>query len=665
MANPWDNDPVVSGGVPGGWSETTATTAVTPSQPLDRYQAAAADQYKRDVAAGIAPPTGYTQRLLQGASLGWGDELAAGLETPIQMIRRGTFNPAEGYRYAKAYQDVLQRETEKNTEGLGGTAMEMAGGLGTGGAGVLGSGTRAVSPVVNYFKNVGVAGGLGAFGGAGKAETVADIPVDAAIGGGLGLTLGAAVPGVVGTAKALARPLVGRFRNADQVALEQVAETMRHANVSPQQMVQEITDANAAGVPLTLADTLGKAGERKLSVIAKVPGEQRDVITDILTARALDRPNRIAPQLAEELGVQGTAQQAQARLLNEAQTASRPLYDRAMQRNTYSERLQEFLDDPVAQQALAAGVAKQRLEAVGRGVPFNPTHAALDVDGNIIAVPNMRTLQTLKVGIDSMLESSAAQNPRTGGLNDYGRSLNEFRRGLVRELSSLNPDYAAANRAYGGPMRVREAVEAGQEMAGPTGRAADNLTAFRELPPTDQQGVRIGYVDRLARDLERTGNIPGGLRAKSPKGTQELEALSLRQGPQRPDEPGQFRRFMNREEQMQRLERSALGGSPTFENLADAGGLPGGVPEALGGMVMSAVHGNPSGFVRSGYEAAARALKGETEAQRAAIARALLINEPRAAADLARRLEAYDLRRRGVNPLINRPPRYAPTYTTP
>ena len=39
------------------------------------------------------------------------------------MARHGTFNPAEGYRYGKAAQDLTAAKMQENTEGPLGTAL--------------------------------------------------------------------------------------------------------------------------------------------------------------------------------------------------------------------------------------------------------------------------------------------------------------------------------------------------------------------------------------------------------------------------------------------------------------------------------------------------------------------------------------------------------------
>jgi hypothetical protein len=125
---------------------------------------------------------------------------------------------------------------------------------------------------------------------------------------------------------------------------------------------------------------------------------------------------------------------------------------------TSSDRINEIIADPLAAEGLRAGIATQRIRAVARGEPTYKI--GLDPNGN----PNTQTLQTLKIGLDSLLESRAAQNPKTGGLSQYGQAVNEYRAALVKEMGLVNPTYARANEIYGGPMQVRDAIAAGRQM---------------------------------------------------------------------------------------------------------------------------------------------------------------------------------------------------------
>jgi hypothetical protein len=629
---------------------TPPTARITVGRP-DKYQQAALEDRQRMENAGTlfsAAPGGYGMLAGQGATLGWGDEFANVGNVIPQMIRQKTWDPREAYKYAKAESDLA---LQKSRELPGAMAAELAGGLSTG-AGVLGAGTRAARPLVNYLANTGKATAGGAVAGAGYAENLEDVPSEA----GAGATMGAILGGAVFPTAALAwrtagRPVVNMFRNPETVTTERLAQKMRDAGVAPHQLAERVEAGSAAGQPYTVADVLGKEGERALAPLAKTPGEQRNAISEFLTERALNMPERVGGRVGEALGAPTTSKAAKDALVTKASIEAAPIYRAAEKIPTWSERLQPFLEDPIAQAGLRNGVRLQRLRNAGTDQPFHPYDANLKIydDGRITisGVPNMQTLHTLKVGLDRMIED--AVNPATGRLNAEGNAIRGFRDRMLAEIDALNPTYAEARRVYGGPMQVKRAVERGQEMAR-VGRHEDTVPEFYNMPPTEQQGARIGYADQVRAQLER-GNYPTILREKSAKGRNELAALSLEA--RRHGEPyDPLRMFLNREEQMQRTNQAALGGSQTYENLADAAAAPGGLKAALG-LAGSTVRGSLSGMASHGLQL----LQGyaQPEAQRVALARMLLARDRDQAQAMADRIAEQELRRRGVNPLINEP----------
>jgi hypothetical protein len=646
-----------------------AIPGVTPAPP-DKYRQAAIEDRQRFIDAGAENvlPEGYTARLGKGVGLNWTDELMAGALSPIEAIKRGVSIP-EAYRYTKAAQDLSAEKAAENTAGPLGAGAEVLGGLATG-AGAFG-GTRAatipftsralpeaIAAPYNYGRNVLKAGTIGAAAGAGEGNTFDERFKGAEMGGLLGAGIGAALPivtSVVGpTLRILQTP---RLRDPENIATEQLAKVYRDSGESMPDVVQRMANAQAAGqTDYTLADALGKEGARKLAAQAKVPGEARDQITDFLTARDLNMPIRTGTEVGKALGAPTTAAAAEKSLVQQAETASAPLYSEAKQTPTWSPRIQQFLDDPIASAGLKQGVEVQRLRSAGTDTPFNPKDAAITHfneagDPVIGGVPNMQTLHTLKVGLDKMIEGEV--NPATFKLNARGAALADYKNRLLAEIDAINPAYREARAAYRGPMEVKDAVQQGRDMV-TRGRPADTIPAFAALPTAEQQGVRIGVADKVREQLERTGNFPAYLRQKVPKGSQELDALSLYQGPRQIDpvtqqaKPDQLRQFLTREEEMQKTSKAAGGGSSTAENLADITSAPGGAE--LVGAIGSAVHGNPFGAARNIYELGLRVAKGESEAQRSAIARALMAREPSDVQSVADRITAYNLRRSGYNP---------------
>jgi hypothetical protein len=625
------------------------------------------DKYRKAARADLARPQpwgarGYTQRV--GMGIPWSDEIMAAAFTPVEMARQGTINPAEGYRYAKARENLAGEQTRENTAGVGGIAAEVAGGLATG-AGVLGGGTRLgaatignitiPSRAVNYAANVGKAGGLGVATGAGEGDTLAERGKGALIGGGVGTTLGAALPAVAAGIGPAARLLqIPRLRDPEKIATEHVAKVARDAGVSMEELANRMAAARAAGQPdYTVADAIGHAAERKLDAIHKVPGPARERIAEVLTDREANMPGRVVEGVLNKFNAPGTAAQETARLIKRAGDDARPYYRaaEAQQGAIWNDTIAEGIKHPDILKGIAHGVKIQRTRSAMGGEPFNPTDAAIvgfneAGDPVIKGVPNFRTLQTAKIGLDSMIQ--AQTDAVTGKLTHYGAALVGLKNRLNEQIAAARPDYATANKLFSDPMRITEAIQVGKDMAR-RGSPRDTVPAFGRLNEPEKQGVRIGWANDVLEPLERTGNFPTMLRAKSPKGQAELEAMS-------PYGPATLREFLAREEEMQRLGRGVMGGSQTAGRLADIAQGPGGA-EALG-IAGNVAGGNFMGALRGGYDVLKRVSQGESEAQRSAITRALLANDPSAVTAMQRRIAEHELRRRGVNPFVSRPPRY-------
>jgi hypothetical protein len=109
-------------------SATPPTFSSTAPKPTpDKYRQAAIDELARLRQAG-APMNEYEKRLLHGYSIGADNTVMAAALAPIEAYRHG-INPQEdykyfralweGYKYAKAREDLLDEESRKNTGNLG------------------------------------------------------------------------------------------------------------------------------------------------------------------------------------------------------------------------------------------------------------------------------------------------------------------------------------------------------------------------------------------------------------------------------------------------------------------------------------------------------------------------------------------------------------------
>jgi hypothetical protein len=141
----WADDPVITRTADPDWADP-------PAQAPDKYRQAAeanlaSNPMQQSQTSGFG---GYAQRGGMGM-VPWSDELRAAATVPAEMIRQGTFNPVEAYRYGKARENLAAEKVRENTAGAGGMAVEVAGSLATAG-GVLGGGSRAGAAAIPFTK---------------------------------------------------------------------------------------------------------------------------------------------------------------------------------------------------------------------------------------------------------------------------------------------------------------------------------------------------------------------------------------------------------------------------------------------------------------------------------------------------------------------------------
>jgi hypothetical protein len=231
----------------------------------------------------------------------------------------------------------------------------------------------------------------------------------------------------------------------------------------------------------------------------------------------------------------------------------------------WNPRIQQFLDDPIMKRGMARGVEIQRLEALAANKPFDPTELAITPEGEVTKVPNMRTLDAGKKGLDAIIESEGRDE--FGRLNQRGRAVNQVRLALLDELDKVNPDYKAARAAWSGHSASLDAVKFGRNL---TRMNPDQITEeFSAMPPNDQEFARLGAADAL---LERLGKT-----ATSGDEAKALVKNEWTKGQLRPifRTETDFTKFIDSvaaERRMFEADRRILGGSQTAEREEETGG---------------------------------------------------------------------------------------------
>jgi hypothetical protein len=594
--NWWSDTPTAAQG--GWWS---SAPVVTP----DKYQQAAQEDVAAAQKAGVPQDTGFAHRVVSGMTLGALPTIMAGLETPLEMVKRGTLDPSEAYSYAKARENLLNQKSQENTGGLG-TAAEIAGGVLTGGNAAK-AGLTFLKPGQGLAARTGAMAGEGAAYG-GLTGFNEGEGMDRLTGAGKGAALGAALGGTLPLAgsaiSTAASPVISNIlarTDPEGAARARLARALMESGIGPADVGQNVANAAKAGQPMfTVADALGNPGQRLLSTVTRAPGEGRTEAVNFLENRQAGQARRVSNALAEGLNAPETADQTITALKAQRKAAADANYG-AARTDAGAVNVTPALDAADSQLptgvAAASGLPDNSLEGTvraARGMLSNGQEQVTDFS---------RALQ-IKKELDFQIENASPS---------LQRALGPIRDALDDQLAATSKPYAAARDTFRQQSQAIEAVPQGRAAA-MRGRHEDTIPAFQGMAPEQQSAFRVGYADPL---IEQTNNAAIGVNKVRPllaDGPQaELSAFAA---------PGEGQRLgerLARENTMFETRNHALGGSKTADNLAD---------EAASGIdpriFWNLVHGNVGGAISNVIHHSGNALTGNTPAVRSQLAQLLL-----------------------------------------
>lgn len=450
-----------------------------------------------------------------------------------------------------------------------------------------------------------------------------------------GAFLGGAAPWVVRGAQMAAQPVAGAVRSAvgvgsDYRAGNALARVLGRAGMTQDELARSLAAASADGQGVfSVADALGRPGQRALSGIARQPGEGSNQITNALAQRQFGQADRMGGYLNDALGLDGStaaAIRAEQRAQRGADAAiNYPAADAAAGPVDLSEAL-ELIDSrlvPADQGGLRMtpiGQAFQRyrsmLEVPDARLPEGATDAWLS---------DFRSVLDVKQALSD--DISAAMR---AGRNQEAAALIPLRQAMDRALEGSSDLYRRANDTFRRQSQVLDAVDLGQETARTNMRSEDAVGRYQALaePSTTlpaapgaaignpQEGFRVGYGDQM---LTRMDNVTPTTNSTLPFQTPRNRAMMNELA----QDPDQWARRLDREATMARTNQAATGGSMTADNLADQQDVAGNV-----GLIASLLQGRTGEAVRMVGGKAVNALSGMDEQTRNILARALMSSDP-------------------------------------
>lgn len=424
-------------------------------------------------------------------------------------------------------------EANKTPEGEGRNhelVGELLNPLTTFGAGKVGNivkaaeeGAKYLPSLIRGFTN---ATGKGAVAGATAAITqpVADAPEkdffpkkteQAAVGAAVGGTLSGGAKAIAVTASA-AKDAVVKYitskypENVTPQALEQIKkdlQTDESGGKTAVSVMKALQRANELGTPSTLAEKGGQAVRGRASSLTRSGGPESQVARGFLESRDKGAEERLESAVSQYVSSGETMYRTSNALLKARSAEARPLWDKVFERGkigNWPEELNGFFKHPATMPAFKKGLNIEHAEALGESRPFNPHDMVVDLDeeGNIAlkAVPNMRVLHTIKVGLDATV--AEFRNELTGQLSAEGRAIDLMRRRFVQLLDEYNPAYKAARQQWAGRSQSLDSMRLGSTMFARTPEEIGD--EFANLSANDKQFYLLGLADKVREKLQGT-----------------------------------------------------------------------------------------------------------------------------------------------------------------
>lgn len=547
--------------------------------------------------AGTMPD--WLAALAQGASFGFSDEIAAGIQSAVTDT---------------SYEDAVAAHRQQNEAFKGQSpvlahGLEIAGGFAVPG----GVAARAVRGGTGALSTIARGGLLGAGTGAGSAaayevgtgegslsERVDDVnPMVVGAGGLLGAGVGGGLPIADNAARYAGRMLTGGNRPVRETASRIIGRNL---------------DGNQPAVPQggLLADATPSLREEAGVAFRRSRGEQRDNVVGLLETRAATRPERIQTGARDEAG--NLVQPGIRNLLGVfrepaplAQRTSVAMRDASEGAYAALDGVSVNVGDDLAGILSRPGISQQYnqvrrgLASQGRGLPKLDELAGSDVDA--------RDLQAVYSHLGDLARNTSSgrntqQNRALGkGLTQAQGALRETLDGATDgAFSRANERFAAGARAVGGEQgAVGGALAKGTAAAKSTVSTSSFRSQYEALSEGERRFFRNGYVNELLNTMQNSSR-PTTLR-KLLSGREGVEG-KLRVLYPRLRRRDQLVSMLEAEQQKLATEQTILGGSPTAtRQAADEAFAQETEAIAGGGLLGDAATGNVIGFFQRAREA--------------------------------------------------------------
>ncbi len=344
----------------------------------------------------------------------------------------------------------------------------------------------------------GLAAGTAA--GAGNARE-GEVLEGAAKGGATGALLGAAVPPVlsgigrvtnfaVGTP---ARAIVNAARSPEAKGVRRLAKALGRDEMTPTQLEARLAEL---GPNATIADAAGKNVLAEADRATVMPGMAKNAGLQMLEERAKGAGPRTVASLNDALGVQSTNVDDLVQGLHENMRNVAKTHDVDRILNTgaadMTGDLEKLMDAPMMKKALgrAYSIIGDDI-ALGRADRKTLTYFDVGPDGKVSGfkeVPTLRALDYVKRGLDSIINDGT--DAVTGKMTSQAERAYALKRGLLKNVDNINPDYKAYRVAYADEKAGESALTMGRAFMGDDSEAVARRLA--DMTPAERKYFQAG-----------------------------------------------------------------------------------------------------------------------------------------------------------------------------
>lgn len=447
------------------WEQFQDQTVVSDnsSKPWEKFQGGSPAEYSKMASVG--------RGLLQGGSLGFADELAGAVNSPLGAIKKaGSYvglsdaNPEDRdvAAYNKARQDYqAEDQAAKLTNPKSYIAGNLGGGLLT--AFIPGLGiSKAAGTAANIAKVAG-AGAVSSIGSGEQDGSLGEVGKDAAIGAGAG---------VVGYGLGqLAQKLIPEATKSAEYAEKKIVEHLRPTPkvarvLGPDRLKEvgrEVLDSGAVSFGSKATDTAAKLGEQR-QLLGKAIGDVLENSEGKVNLAEL--AGNIEKSVIEPIAGQAANQKIVDGLRGDTQNLVKTYVDKMMSSDEKNRIMRQVLDSVDGDQAKALPIFYQK---AAKAIDLTPQQLELEkraINKGINYLTDPKAAQEAKMGFANTIKDAsegAVNNPlfqklkssfgktaeaqamaeRTAGLTDSGT-------GLLGHLWDMGVDNAAFNAVMHG-----------------------------------------------------------------------------------------------------------------------------------------------------------------------------------------------------------------------